>query len=362
MQTYYNMIDYDKIKEELSPDDIIKIIQHFIPDLNYEENRSNGCLIFPTICHNLFQEDGSKKLYYYFNTHLFHCYTHCGSFDIYELVKKMLELRDLPDDFTSVFNIISNFSEVFFEQAENEQSYKSISDKYLLGNNQDIIYKTYDPKVLACFQNYYPIEWIKDGISIPSMKKFNIKFSIVEDQIVIPHYNIDSQLIGIRVRNLDKYKIEKGGKYMPAKINGEFYTHPLMYNLYGININKDAIRKNHLALIAEGEKSVLIADGWFKDNNCVVATCGDKFNKFLIKQLVKIGATDIVICYDRMNHDKESREKYFNKLYVMCEKYSNYANFSFIFDRDELLDYKAAPFDSGVDVFEKLFNRRVLVK
>lgn len=49
------MIDYDKIKEELEPDDIIKIIQHFIPDLNYEENTSNGCLILPTICHNLEQ-------------------------------------------------------------------------------------------------------------------------------------------------------------------------------------------------------------------------------------------------------------------------------------------------------------------
>ena len=55
------MIDYDKIKEELEPDDIIKIIQHFIPDLNYEENTSNGCLILPTICHNLEQEDGSKN-------------------------------------------------------------------------------------------------------------------------------------------------------------------------------------------------------------------------------------------------------------------------------------------------------------
>ena len=33
------MIDYDKIKEELEPDDIVKIIQHFVPDLNYEENK-----------------------------------------------------------------------------------------------------------------------------------------------------------------------------------------------------------------------------------------------------------------------------------------------------------------------------------
>ena len=173
------MIDYDKIKEELEPDDIIKIIQHFIPDLNYEENTSNGCLILPTICHNLEQEEGSKKLYYYFNTHLFHCYTHCGSFDIYELVKKMLELRNLPNDFTSVFNVISRYSDVFFEKVESADSYKSISDRYVNGNAEPV-YKIYDSKVLACFHELYPIEWINDGITIKSMKKYHILFSYLQ--------------------------------------------------------------------------------------------------------------------------------------------------------------------------------------
>ena len=87
-----------------------------------------------------------------------------------------------------------------------------------------------------------------------------------------------------------------------------------------------------------------------------------KFNKFLIKQLVKLGVTDIIVAYDRMNHDKISQKVYFNKLYSMCQKYKNYANFSFIFDTDGILEYKAAPFDSGVETFEKLFNRRVFVK
>ena len=355
------MIDYDKVKEELSPDDIVRIIQHFIPDLNYEESASNGCLIFPTVCHNFEQEEGSKKLYYYYNTHLFHCYTHCGSFDIYELVSKMLDLRGLPNDFAAVFNVIGQFSDTFFEKAGDGVSYKSIQDKYI-NNSIDPLYKVYDDKVLACFQHEYPIEWIKDGITVGSMKKYNILFSEANNQIVIPHYNIDGNLIGIRVRNLDEYKIENAGKYMPAKIEGKFYTHPLMYNLYGLNFNKDAIKKNHLAILAEGEKSSLIADGWYGDNNCVVATCGDKFNKFLIKELIGLGVTDIVVAYDRMNHDKLSEKVYFKKLYDMCKKYQCYANFSFIYDRDYILDYKAAPFDSGREVFEKLFDRRIMVK
>ena len=146
------MIDYDKIKEELEPDDIVKIIQHFIPDLNYEENTSNGCLILPTICHNLEQEDGSKKLYYYFNTHLFHCYTHCGSFDIYELVKKMLELRNLPNDFTSVFNVISKYSDVFFEKVESAILIKAlVTDMQMAMQNLFIKYMI--TKFLLVFTN-----------------------------------------------------------------------------------------------------------------------------------------------------------------------------------------------------------------
>ena len=55
-------------------------------------------------------------------------------------------------------------------------------------------------------------------------------------------------------------------------------------------------------------------------------------------------------------------EKYFFKLYNMCEKYKNYANFSFIFDRDNLLQLKDAPVDKGIDIYKKLYKGRVIVK
>ena len=55
-------------------------------------------------------------------------------------------------------------------------------------------------------------------------------------------------------------------------------------------------------------------------------------------------------------------QEYFEKLWNMCEKYSQYANFSFIFDREGLIEYKAAPVDRGLEIFEKLLNRRVFVK
>lgn len=112
-------VDLDELKKQLDSNEIINIIKTLIPDLRYEETSSY--LILPTICHNQNPDDASMKLYYYFNTHLFFCYTECNaSFDIYELVKKILDLRDMPSDFTEVFNIITRNTDKIYSLNDEE--------------------------------------------------------------------------------------------------------------------------------------------------------------------------------------------------------------------------------------------------
>ena len=86
-------LDLDRLKRELTPNEIINIIKTIEPDITYEE--IPGAFIFPTVCHNLDISTAKKKLYYYFNeddSPLFCCYTECNdTFDIYELVKKMIK-------------------------------------------------------------------------------------------------------------------------------------------------------------------------------------------------------------------------------------------------------------------------------
>lgn len=354
-------VDLDELKKQLEPFEIINILKSLIPDLRYEG--TNSFLLFPTICHNINSDDASMKLYYYFNTNLFFCYTECNdSFDIYELIKKILDLRDLPSDFNEVFNIITkNTDKVFYNGKNNDSGkYESFLNKYEK-KNQSIDFNIYDNKLIDFFENYYYSGWLKEGISISSMEKYNIRYSITREQVIIPHYNIHNQLIGIRGRNLNEISALKG-KYMPVKIEKKFYSHPLSYNLYGLNFNKEAIVKTGTVFIFEGEKSVLLCDTWYKDNNIAVATCGNKLNKFQINLLLQLGVRNAILCYDRMDKDKNSDSSYFEKLKEICKKYSNYMNFSFIYDRNFLLDYKAAPVDSGQEIFEKLLSERVVVK
>ena len=75
--------DKDTLKENLSIEEVFDLVS----ELGGEPIMGNGLFTARTICHG----GDSHKLYYYLNTHLFHCYTGCGdsSFDIYELVLKV---------------------------------------------------------------------------------------------------------------------------------------------------------------------------------------------------------------------------------------------------------------------------------
>lgn len=302
-----------------------------------------------------------KKLYYYDNTHLFRCYTECDSyFDIYQLIQKMLNLRGLPDDFNSIFQIISSQVDVIVDSIVTIGQYQSIADKYK-HNNFVPQYQEYNDKILNNFRDYAPKIWVDEGISLKSMKKFGIKVDICKEQIIIPHRDSGGKLIGIRVRNLNPSVVENGAKYMPAKIDGKYYTHPLMYNLFGLYENRENIQKYKMAWIMEGEKSVLKCDAWYS-YSCAVASCGDKINKFQLNLLLKLGVREITICYDRMNDSYEQDVDYYNKLLNMCKKYSKYVNIYFIFDKSHILNYKDAPVDSGKEVFEKLMKERIYVR
>ena len=218
---------------------------------------------------------------------------------------------------------------------------------------------TYPKGILNVFDKYYPIEWIKDGISRKTMDKYDISFSTTQNKIIIPHYNVSGDLIGIRGRTLNRDEEEKYGKYMPIQIENKMYSHPLSLNLYGLNLSKNNISKYGVCYVMEGEKSVLQCDS-FSMPNVAVAVCGSVFNKYQLELLVKnCKPKEIVICFD--NEELENENRYFNKLYSICAKYRNYCNISFIYDRDGLTKKKDSPTDRGEAIFKQLLSKRIKV-
>ena len=348
------MIDYKAIVEELQPEKIKQLLF----TLGAEEVIEKPTyFITNTICHN--EEGGSLKLYYYFNNHIFYCYTNCEAMSIFQFMKQYYETRGIVYDwYRDVYEVILNCSNYNPNFGFTVPKYHSIKDNYKVEHPQEL--PIYPNGIIDCFTTFYAPEWLSDGITKETMDKFNIKYSIPQNKIIIPHYNSDGKLIGIRGRALNEWEVENIGKYMPVQIEGKWYSHPLSLNLYGLNFNKDNIKNNRICYIFEAEKSVMQCDS-FNMDNCAVAVCGSQLNKWQIKILLKeCHPQEIVVCFDK--EEQPPAEEYFNKLYKLCSKYKNYADFSFIYDRENLLNLKDSPTDKGEEIFKKLLQRRVKVR
>ena len=113
------------------------------------------------------------------------------------------------------------------------------------------------------------------------MRHYQIGYSIIENKVIIPHYNREGYLIGVRGRALDPDEAELNGKYRPIVVNGEVLSHPLGYNLYGLNFVAGNIKRIGMAIIAESEKSCLQYMSYFgSHDNIVVAACGSNISDY----------------------------------------------------------------------------------
>ena len=154
------------------------------------------------------------------------------------------------------------------------------------------------------------------------------------------------------------------GKYRPMFLNGQMYNHPLGLNLYNLNNSKQQINKIKKAIIFEGEKSCLLYQSYFGlENDIAVACCGSAVSAWQMNKLMECGAQEIIIAFDKQFQQVGDAEfKHLtNNLIAINNKYKNYVNMSFIFDKGKVLGYKDSPIDRGAEIFVQLFKNRVIL-
>lgn len=349
------MIDYEGIIQNLKTEEVINLMQRLGAD-RYEQKE--GIVIFPTICHNQSAADASMKLYFYENSKMFVCYTSCGNMSIFKFLKHYYEERNIEYNwYEDIYNVILGCSTPPTDAFEQQVKWEKKADKFKKRGQVEL--PEFSSGVLDTFVKHYPIEWLNDGISKDTMDKFNILYSISQNKIIIPHYDVNNRLVGIRGRALDDWEVANVGKYMPVKVENTWYNHKLSFNLYGLNETKENIKKYGICYLFESEKSVLQVES-FSMPNCAAAVCGSNFNKYALNILMReCHPKEIVICFDK--EEEPGQDKYFNKLMDLGRKYSAYCNFSFIYDWENRLSMKDSPSDKGEGVFKKLLDKRVKV-
>lgn len=347
------MINLKEAKNNLSQEKLLSIMK----ELGAEDfQETSEALIFSTICHNVHPEDGSHKLYYYKKNKMFHCYTQCScSFDIYELIKRRYEMLNIQYDFFKDIVLKVADKNSFGMEDSLVETYESDYDKY---KRKEPVVDLQEIKasILNIFIEFYTPEWEQNGISIEAMKTFNILYSVPQNKIIIPHYDKDNRLIGIRGRALNPEDI-KVGKYMPIQIADKIYNHPLGYNLYGLNLNKENIRKKKMGIIFEAEKSVLQYETMFgRENNIAVAVCGSNITNYQFQLLRQAGAERILIAFDKEGQTWKEKEKHHEKIKKLCKRNSNNCLMGYLYDKPNLLNLKDSPTDRGKEIFQRLYR------
>lgn len=366
------MLNYDKtlIRDSLTLENYYELLEEFGGEPEY----TSFGIISTTICHNM-PGAGSRKLYFYSNSNLFHCYTGCEepSFDLFQLVIKIQEIQhhQVFDLNMAIRWVAQRFGilGIKFEEEENELKDWTILKNYdriqeIDISTKSLILKEYDKSILNCF-NYNTIitPWLNENISLEVMKKANIGYYPGGEKITIPHYDIDNRLVGIRGRALITEEAERFGKYRPLTINKILYSHPLGMNLYGLNWAKENIKIFKKAIVVESEKSVLQYMNFMGiENSIAVACCGSSLSSYQFQMLLNAGATEIIIAFDKdfENSYDEIFKKQVRNLTNIHNKYNNYAQISFMFDKyNNILPQKSSPTELGKEIFMKMFKERI---
>lgn len=359
------MISFRELREQLTDDAIKEILEQF--DIE-PVDESATAIIFPTCCHNI--EGGSSKLYYYKNSKLFFCYTQCNSsFDIFSLLQKIYALRGKTITLRQAVSLCDlDASEVSpleksYNVVEDLRYMKSLIDRYIPDIDK-LEFKTYDKSILKnfSFDLIGLMPWIQESISIDVMQKFGIAYDSKKNCIIIPNYDIKGNLIGIRGRYFNEEDILKG-KYRPIYYNNQLMSHPTGRTFYGIYENQENIKRKKMAIIFEGEKSVLLFGSIYgNNNNIALATLGQNITQDHIKYLTELGVSDVILAYDTDYEDyeelKQVEEKYKSKAKIL----SPYFNVSYLMDYDFLLPYKSSPIDGGKEIFEKILSNKRMIK
>ena len=349
----------EDVKELIGMEDVYNLLEY----LDAEPQMFSTHIVAKTICHG----GHTHKLYYYENTALFRCYSgECDTFDIFELIQKVQIAENLDQAIYFIVNFFNLQGQVDSGNDFDIEDFKIFDRLKKLLNVKSYRTDEIELKEIPNYIQYYPqpeiVPWTEEGISKEVCDYMGIRYNPVDGSILIPHYDKNNRLVGIRQRTLVK-EDEKYGKYRPARIQGQLCNHPLAFNLYGIGQAKENIEKMGTAIVVESEKSVLQYMSYFgtKSNICDAA-CGSSLSQYQFQMLLDCGVKEVVLGLDKDFQElyTEEYDQTVRKIDKLYKKFYNRVSISVLFDKYNLLGYKNSPLDCGKEVFLYLWRHRII--
>lgn len=358
-------MDAKVLLNNLTLDDYEKILY----DLGVEEiKKSNDYWQIPTLCHNIDLSEASYKLYFYLDTRTFFCFTECQkSRDIFDLIADRWRLVGNHNfTFPMVINYICcvcgiNNESNHTSNGIGQPEWKKRIERYNSAKKSLYLGKRYNKAILRYLTPYHSEAFLKDGISKSTMEKFGIAYYPPNNQITIPVYDLDGELVGIHCRNLDRYKVDKGYKYIPMRTMGGLdYRFKTNEVLYALNMTAPMIQKRKQIVLLESPKGVLQMDTMYGHDNIAVGMFGMNLGTQRRNEILKLGVNEVIIGLDKDYEDTsgESFERYVKRIRNIAKKFAGFCKCSVLYDGDNLLEFKESPTDRGRETYESLYQNR----
>ena len=335
------MLDAQEVLKFLTNDHVIKItylLGHTDPPI---EN-SQGYKFSTVLCH----EGENYNLQYYEKDKHFYCFSECQkNYSIYDLI-----MYNTGCNFYQAVYFVASIIGLTEDNIENLQQLnwgtveKDIKKQKGKKSRENPIY----PEIILNQFHMTPYKgWVKEGIIPEVQKEFEVGLSIDENRVIVPHRAWDTgKLIGVVGRTLESnYKKKKIAKWLPLY---DFYT---SLNIFGLWQNFGAVMRKNEIILAESEKSPMLAKSYGVDNVCALSGKDLSYEQLDILKELNV---EVVLALDK-DVDDEHIKKVVNKI-------KGELSVSVIYSRHcNSLDDKDSPFDKGREVFERLYANRVRV-
>ena len=359
-------IDVKKLKKSLSLAHHKQIMQALgIPA--YSENKEQ--IIYFSGDKNKDALKGSPKLYFYKDSQIYFGYTSSRSYDIISLVQTRLALLKQPCSFLDACQFILDTTNIKPDSISRVKKEGHVYDwsnleRFVRVRKYGNQLSEYNRNIIDTLPPLYPQAWIDEGISEETMDKYQIRYYERCNQTVIPCFDDEARLVGVRVRNWDKDRVEQA-KYMPlVTLDGQCYKFNTNQVFYGINYNKPEIERTGKVIIVESEKAVMKLDTYMGRHNIALGMYGSNLGIQRRNQLLKMGVNTVsyVVDNDFIGQDDEFFEQWREKIRHFIKLWDGFCRVEIVWDNLGLLGPKENATDRTKEVWEQLWENREIIE
>ena len=359
-------IDVKKLKKSLSLAHHKQIMQALgIP--SYSENSTQ--IVYYTGDKNVDSYKGSPKLYFYKDTSIYVGMTAGRSYDIISLVQTRLSLLKKPCSFLDACQFILDTTNINPDSISRVKKEGHVYDwsnleRFVRVRKYGNQLSEYNRNIIDTLPPLYPQAWIDEGISEETMDKYQIRYYERCNQTVIPCFDDEARLVGVRVRNWDKDRVEQA-KYMPlVTLDGQCYKFNTNQVFYGINYNKPEIERTGKVIIVESEKAVMKLDTYMGRHNIALGMYGSNLGIQRRNQLLKMGVNTVsyVVDNDFIGQDDAFFEQWREKIQHFIKLWDGFCRVEIVWDNLGLLGPKENATDRTKEVWEQLWENREIIE